>query len=141
MKIIEEEREDRYGNYPIWIKGSDATPQKIHEELFNRFGGQGYKFAIIFDVSKDEWEDPEKETPIYFMDELTDPALAQHHLPDSGMVFLQKPVQPQQKCGQPVSRRAPEHSSFQDFRSRKAAQKPPYSAQKRRRQIQAEKAL
>ena len=72
MKIIEEEREDRYGNYPIWIKGSDATPQKIHEELFNRFGGQGYKFAIIFDVSKDEWEDPEKETPIYFMDELLD---------------------------------------------------------------------
>ena len=33
---------------------------------------EGYKFAIIFDVSKDEWEDPEKETPIYFMDELLD---------------------------------------------------------------------
>ncbi len=72
MKIIEEEREDRYGNYPIWVKGSDATPQKIQEELFRRYGGQGYKFAIVFDVSKDEWEEPEKETPVYFLDEILD---------------------------------------------------------------------
>ena len=72
MKIIEEEREDRYGNYPIWVKGSDAIPQKIQEELFRRYGGQGYKFAIVFDVSKDEWEEPEKETPVYFLDEILD---------------------------------------------------------------------
>lgn len=72
MKIIEEEREDRYGNYPIWIKGSDATPQKIQTELFGRYGGQGYKFAIIFDCTKDEWEEPEKETPVYFLDEILD---------------------------------------------------------------------
>lgn len=76
MKIIESEREDRYGNYPIWIKGSDATPQKIQDELFRRYGGQGYKFAIVFDVSKDEWEEPEKKTAVYFLDEILDELIA-----------------------------------------------------------------
>ena len=26
----------------------------------------------VFDCSKDEWEDPEKETPIYFLDTILD---------------------------------------------------------------------
>ena len=72
MKIIEEEKTDRFGNYPIWIKGKDANPQKIFEELYRRYGGQGYKFAIVFDCSADEWEDPEEETPVYFLDEILD---------------------------------------------------------------------
>ena len=70
MKISEGEKPDRFGNYPIWTKGKDANPQKIYEELWGRYGGQGYKFAIIFDCSKDEFEDPENETPIYFLDEI-----------------------------------------------------------------------
>ncbi len=70
MQISEGEKPDRFGNYPIWIKGKDANPQKIFEELFYKYGGQGYKFAIIFDLSRDEFEDPEKETPVYFLDEI-----------------------------------------------------------------------
>lgn len=73
MKINEEEKLDRFGNYPVWrIKGKDATPQKIQEELYRQYGGQGYKFAIVLDCSGDEWEEPEKETPVYFMDSILD---------------------------------------------------------------------
>ena len=72
MKIIEEERADRFGRYPIWIKGKDANQQKIYEELYQQYGGQGYKFAIVIDCSHDEFEDAEKETPVYFLDELLD---------------------------------------------------------------------
>lgn len=54
MRVYEDEKTDRFGNYPIWIKGKDANPQKIHEELWRRYGGQGYKFVIIFDCSADE---------------------------------------------------------------------------------------
>lgn len=72
MRVYEDEKTDRFGNYPIWIKGKDANPQKIYEELWRRYGGQGYKFAIMFDCSKDEWEDPEKETPVYFLDDILD---------------------------------------------------------------------
>ena len=72
MQIFEDEKTDRFGNYPIWIKGKDANPQKIHEELYRRYGGQGFKFAIVFDCSADEWEDPEKETPVYFLDTILD---------------------------------------------------------------------
>lgn len=73
MRIFEDEKTDRFGNYPaVWIKGKDANPQKIHEELYTRYGGQGYKFAIVFDCSADEWEDPEKETPVYFLDTILD---------------------------------------------------------------------
>ena len=72
MHIFEDEKTDRFGNYPIWIKGKDANPQKIHEELYRRYGGQGYKFAIVFDCSADEWENPEKETPVYFLDTILD---------------------------------------------------------------------
>lgn len=64
-------RTDRYGIYPaIWVSGKDACPQKIFDELFRRFGGQGYKFAIVFDCSREEYQDPEKETPVYFLDDL-----------------------------------------------------------------------
>lgn len=73
MRVCEDEKADRFGNYPVLrIKGKDANPQKIYEELWGRHGGQGYKFAIVFDCSKDEWEDPEKETPVYFLDTILD---------------------------------------------------------------------
>lgn len=72
VKIDDSEKKDRYGRYPIWIKGKDANPQKIQEALYSRYGGQGYKFAIIFDCSKDEYEEPEVETPVYFLDDILD---------------------------------------------------------------------
>ena len=72
MQVFEDEKTDRFGNYPILIKGKDANPQKIHEELYRRYGGQGFKFAIVFDCSKDEWEEPGRETPVYFLDAVLD---------------------------------------------------------------------
>lgn len=76
MKVSEYEKTDRFGIYPaLWIKGKDANPQKIYEALWSRYGGQGYKFAIVFDCSKDEWEDLEKETPVYFLDEILEEAI------------------------------------------------------------------
>lgn len=41
MKVYEDEKTDRYGSYPIWISGKDANPQKIQDELFRRYGGEG----------------------------------------------------------------------------------------------------
>ena len=70
MKVYEDEETDRYGSYPIWISGKDANPQKIQDELFRRYGGDGYKFAIVFDCSGDEWEEPDKKTPVYFLDDI-----------------------------------------------------------------------
>ena len=61
MRIFEDEKADRFGNYPaLRIRGKDANPQKIYEELWERYGGQGYKFAIVFDCSKDEWKEAEQ---------------------------------------------------------------------------------
>ncbi|MCM1236385.1 MAG: hypothetical protein NC489_40410 [Ruminococcus flavefaciens] len=69
MKVNEKEKPDRFGIYPCcWVSGRDATPQKLQEWLFYHF--QGYKFAIILDCTKDEYEIPAKETPIYFLDTL-----------------------------------------------------------------------
>lgn len=48
---------------------ADATPQKIHDALWkNGLCGEGYKFAMVFDESKDEYEEPPKETELYFLD-------------------------------------------------------------------------
>ena len=34
MRVFEDEKADRFGNYPaLRIRGKDANPQKIHEEL------------------------------------------------------------------------------------------------------------
>ena len=72
MKVNQEEKEDRYGIYPaIRVSGKDANPQNIHEWLY-RNGYDGYKFCIVFDCMADEWEEPDKETPVYFMDEIED---------------------------------------------------------------------
>lgn len=72
MKVNEEEIKDKYGEYPAaWISGYDATPQRIWEWLWCN-GYQGYKFAIVFDLMGDEWEKPEKQTPLYCLDSLLD---------------------------------------------------------------------
>ena len=65
-------KQDRYGRTPhTYITGADATPQKIYDALWRSgLGGAGYKFAIVIDASRDEYEEPPKETELYFLDEL-----------------------------------------------------------------------
>lgn len=71
MKVNETEKPDRYGEYPCCrVSGKDANPQNIHEWLYRNY--DGYKFAIIFDCTKDEWEELDKETPVYFLDAILD---------------------------------------------------------------------
>lgn len=75
MKARESDEQDRFGEYPCcWISGKDANPQNIYEWLHRNY--QGYKFAILFDCTKDEFEEPEKETPVYFLDTFFDEVLA-----------------------------------------------------------------
>lgn len=72
MKVNQEEKADRYGIYPhIRVSGKDANPKSIHEWLYSH-GGCGYKFVMIFDCMADEWQEPEKEYPIYHMDTVDD---------------------------------------------------------------------
>ena len=40
MKVYEDEKTDRFGNYPIWIKGKNANSQKIEE--LGQFVVQGF---------------------------------------------------------------------------------------------------
>lgn len=65
-------KNDRYGRTPVaYISGSDATPQKIHDAIWNNgLGGCGYKFAVVIDESVDEYEPLEKETELYFLDDI-----------------------------------------------------------------------
>lgn len=73
MKLTENinGEENRLGQLPgFYVTGADATPQHIFDALWGKMGGQGYKFAVIFDVSHDEYEDPPKETPVYYLDDL-----------------------------------------------------------------------
>jgi len=63
MTVIDDGRTDRFGNYPIIFKS--CTPKQIHEWLFDHY--QGYKFAIVFDETKDEYEEM-GEYFVYFLD-------------------------------------------------------------------------
>ena len=65
-------KNDIYGRTPVaYISGSDATPQNIHDAINkNGFGGCGYKFAMVLDESKDEYEPLDKETELYFLDDI-----------------------------------------------------------------------
>lgn len=71
MKIREPadsaETEDKYGQDVALYVDSKAL-RELFEQLYNSFGGQGYKFVIVFDVSREEYTAPGKEMPIYFMD-------------------------------------------------------------------------
>lgn len=73
MKITENfGNEDFAGRYPICsVKGSELY--KIYEWLF-RNGEYGYKFAIVFDMTKDEFCAPENPKEymanVQYLDEL-----------------------------------------------------------------------
>ena len=69
MKIIENGEQDRFGKYPIIFKS--ASVKQIDEWLFDHYWG--YKFAIIFDTTKDEYEVMDKSY-VYFLDEVLDEA-------------------------------------------------------------------
>lgn len=77
MKVFEGEKRDKYGRYPtIWVSGADATPQKIYDWLWNHgYQDGGFKFVVVIDLSHDEYEVPDKQTPVYFMDEAADEVL------------------------------------------------------------------
>lgn len=70
MKIVDLDMdEDVHGITPCClVSGKDANPRDIHQWLFSHY--QGYKFAVVFDCTKDEWEYLEKNTPVYFLDTL-----------------------------------------------------------------------
>ncbi len=71
LKLNDDYIRDKYGITPFaYVSGNDATPQRIFDKIWEQNGGAGYKFAIIIDVSHDEYETPEKETPIYYLDDL-----------------------------------------------------------------------
>ncbi len=65
--IVEEEKEDCYGRYPVCrVSGKDKDIGNLYKWLFNNY--QGYKFAVMIDCTKDEYEDPEESEPVYFLD-------------------------------------------------------------------------
>ena len=65
MKVIED-KQGCYGRYPIWFSGCKL--KDIHEWLFKHY--YGYKFCIVFDETKDEFEEFETPVPVYFADEV-----------------------------------------------------------------------
>jgi hypothetical protein len=68
---------NKYGQDPFgWVSGKDASPQAIYNKLWDMgYGGVGYKFAIIIDMSCDEYEEPEREQEIYYLDTILDEAI------------------------------------------------------------------
>lgn len=61
------ESKDRYGTDCIIFKTHNL--KDIQEWLWDNYGGYGYKFSIVIDMSKDEYEVP-GETYVYFLDEI-----------------------------------------------------------------------
>ena len=72
MKVIED-TQDKYGNYCIIFKSTNL--KQINEWLYNRYGGNGFKFAIVIDVSTDGDYEVLPETYVYFLDEITEELL------------------------------------------------------------------
>lgn len=57
---------DKHGqDIAALVSGKDF--KELFEWLWNKYGGQGYKFVMVFDVSAEEYCDPD-ELPLYFMD-------------------------------------------------------------------------
>lgn len=72
MKVIDNDStQDRYGKYPIVFKGAKNL-REVHDYLWRHYNG--YKFAIIFDETKDEYEDYGTSILVYFLDEILDEA-------------------------------------------------------------------
>lgn len=73
MKVYEgEEHEDRHGRYPLVFTGFKKL-EEIHDYLFKHY--YGYKFAIVFDETHDEWEPYGSEARVYFLDEVLEEAM------------------------------------------------------------------
>ena len=72
MKVIEDVQ-DKYGNYCIIFKSTNL--RLIYEWLHTHYSGNGFKFAIVIDLSIDyDYEEP-TETLVYFLDEITEEVL------------------------------------------------------------------
>lgn len=67
-KKVIEDVQDRFGRY--YIRFTGYTLLQIHEWLWNRYGGEGYKFGIVLDVSKEEFEPMDNTVYVYFLDAL-----------------------------------------------------------------------
>lgn len=60
---------DRYGRYPLRVSGMKSL-KELNNYLWQNY--QGFKFAIVFDESKDEFEELEPEVLVYFLDTLVE---------------------------------------------------------------------
>lgn len=65
------ECEDRY-KQTITAEVSSKDIRDLYDWLYQHYGGQGYKFVLVFDVSGDEYCPPPKNMPIYMMDDIMD---------------------------------------------------------------------
>ena len=63
MKVIED-TQDKYGNYCIIFKSTNL--KQINEWLYSHYSGNGFKFAIVIDVSTDGDYEELTETYVYF---------------------------------------------------------------------------
>lgn len=72
MKLrLSDDARDCYGQYVMYVaSGKGQSMQKIHEELWKDPNAEGMKFAVVFDVSTDEYTEPDTETFIYCLDEI-----------------------------------------------------------------------
>ena len=66
MKVENGDKLDRFKRNCIIFHTTDIS--KIHEWLFSNYNG--YKFAIVFDETHDEYEPHGKETYVYFLDKV-----------------------------------------------------------------------
>ena len=72
MKVIEDVQ-DKYGNYCIIFKSTNL--RLIYDWLHTHYSGNGFKFAIVIDLSIDcDYETP-TETVVYFLDAITEEVL------------------------------------------------------------------
>ena len=68
MKVITDNI-DRHGRCPLIFSGAKNL-KEIHEYLWKNY--YGYKFAILFDETKDEYEEYDSKIYVYFLDEVAE---------------------------------------------------------------------
>lgn len=69
---VKENVTDKFGHECILF--TNAKTEKIYEYLWNNYGGMGYKFSVVFDVSGEELPDQKelKEAWCYFLGDTLD---------------------------------------------------------------------
>ena len=73
QRLLIEDVQDKYGNYCIIFKSTNL--RLIYDWLHTHYSGNGFKFAIVIDLSIDyDYEEP-TETLVYFLDEITEEVL------------------------------------------------------------------